>query len=513
MPIIHGDEYTGFIVDCYALDARGRRLVNSAFLSRPKGCNKSGLAAEIALFEALGPSRFDGWARGGETFEMLGHTYTYEAGEPMGKVMTYPLIRIMATEEDQTGNVYDMIYSNLDEGPLSQLKAYGMQVGKGQILLPEGGKIMPSTTGAASKDGGKETFVVFDESHLYNTNALRQMYKTVTRNLVKRRKSAETWYIETTTMYAPGEDSVAEGTYDYAQAIKEGRAKISKMLYDHRWGEIAKEDMGDIEKLSKAILEAYGDAMEWNSLEGVIEDIFDPRRTEQESKRYFLNALTEAQNAWLDHTLVTTNTQDLMVWPGEQITLGFDGALTKDATALVACRVEDGYIWPLMIEEQPDGPAAKDWIVDTAAFDAKVAWAFETYEVVGFFADPPYWQDYIDSWEDDFGSQLQIQANNRSLIKWWTKRDTQMSAALNRFHTGLVNKKIILDPDAVLRRHLLNARKWPRRGGDVIGKETPNSPKKIDGAMAAALAYEARAVFLHEDIEEEEETWVPIRVA
>ncbi|MEL0526035.1 hypothetical protein, partial [Neisseria gonorrhoeae] len=82
-PIRHGDEYSQFIVDCYALDGDGRRLVDSAFFSRPKGCNKSGLAAELVLLEALDPCRFDGWAKGGEVFEFLGQTYVYAAGEPM----------------------------------------------------------------------------------------------------------------------------------------------------------------------------------------------------------------------------------------------------------------------------------------------------------------------------------------------------------------------------------------------------------------------------------------------
>ena len=37
MRVEHGDEYTAFIVDSYAVDARGRLLYDSAFLSRPKG--------------------------------------------------------------------------------------------------------------------------------------------------------------------------------------------------------------------------------------------------------------------------------------------------------------------------------------------------------------------------------------------------------------------------------------------------------------------------------------------
>lgn len=509
-PIVHGDEYTGFIVDCYSLDDEGGRLVDSSFISRPKGCNKSGLAAEIALFEALGPCRFDGWAKGGETFKYLGREYVYEPGEPMGRPVRYPMVRIMATEEDQTGNTYDMIYLNLTEGPLSQLKAYGLDAGKTRTLLPEGGEIMPSSSGAASKDGGKETFVVFDETHLYNTNALRSMYKTVSRNLVKRRKSAGTWYIETTTMYAPGEDSVAEHTYEYAQAIAAGKTKRSRMLYDHRWGDI--KDLRVEDDLRKAITEAYGDALEWVSLEGVVDDILDIRRDESESRRYFLNALTEASNAWLSPELISMNVSDQILFPGEQITLGFDGALTKDSTALVGCRVSDGHLFTIALEECPDGPAAREWMVDTELIDARVREAFEQYEVVGFFADPPYWQEYIDEWEREFGEVLQIKANNRSPIKWWTKRDTQMSQALDRLKTALKLSTTSLADDPDMRRHFLNAREWNRRGGSVIGKETKNSPRKIDLAMAATLAFEARAHYLAENVGEED-SWIPIRIA
>lgn len=513
-PIVHGDEYTAFIVDCYALGVDGRRLVNSAFLSRPKGCNKSGFAAELALFEALGPARFLGWAKGGETYEFLGHTYTYEPGEAMGQPVTYPMIRLMATEEGQVGNVYDMVYNNLMEGPLSQLQAYGMQVGKGQILLHEGGKIMPSNSGAASKDGGKETFVVFDETHLYNTNGLRNMYKTVTRNLVKRRLSAETWYIETTTMYDPGEDSIAKSTYEYADLIREKKTKRAKMLYDHRWADISEKDMGNEKKLREAIREAYGDAMAWNSEEGVLEDIFDPRRSIEESKRYFLNAPTSASNSWVKAELVrlvTADSDSHGVDEGEEITLGFDGAVSNDATALVGCRMSDGYCFPILVQECPDGPEAKNWLVDTEAFDAAVHEAFTKYKVQAFFADPPYWSDYIDAWELEFGDQLRVKSHPRSAIKWFTKRDSQMAMALDRVHTAIKKGTIEFAP-GVLVRHILNAVTWKRRGGDVIGKATTNSKKKIDAAMAMTLAFEARAAVLRAGEEEEEEIWIPIRI-
>lgn len=524
-PIVHGDEFTGFIVDSYALDKNGRRLHDSAFFSRPKGCNKSGLAAELILFEALGPNRFAGWAKGGETFEFLGHVYEYEKGEPMGKPVKYPFVRIMATEDGQTGNTFDMVYNNLEDGPLAEMKAYGMRVNRAKIDLPFGGEIVPSTSGAASKDGGKETFVVFDETHLYNTKQLKQMYSTVTRNLNKRKKIAETWALETTTMYLPGEDSVAEDTYHYAQDIFESERELepgekrkvkvrrARLLFDHRWGHVV--DMADEEALERAIEEAYGEALDWNSKQGIIDDLYDPRRTEEESRRYFLNALTEAHNAWVSPQILAQATAEGVGWkdiePGEKIAMGFDGALTNDATALVGCRISDGALFKIKIEEKPDGPEAKDWVVDQAAFDARVHWACNRWKVVAFFADPPHWQDYLDKWDRDFGEDMPVKAGPGSAIRWWTKRDIPMALALERLHQALALDEVKLDKDPVLVRHFMNARRWERRGGTVIGKDTKNSVKKIDGAMAATLAYEARATYLHK-APVEKPVFVPRRV-
>jgi hypothetical protein len=513
-PIRHGDEFSAFIVDCYALDVEGRRLHDSAFFSRPKGANKSGLAAELVLFEAVGPCRFAGWAEGGETFEFLGQTFVYRRGDPMGRPNKHPFVRIMATEEGQTGNVYQTVQRNFEQGPLSQMRAYGVDAGNTRVLLHNGGEIRPSTAGAASKDGGKETFAVFDESHLYNTRELRQMYYTVTRNLAKRGRVAEPWYLETTTMYLPGEDSIAEQTYRYAQLIAEGKAKRQRMLYDHRWSPLKEEDLGDEVKLRAAIREAYGEAMGWNDDDAIIDRIFDPRHSVRSSMRYYLNAVTSSVNSWLtpqqlEPCLVgveefgaaaragrLTGLWEDFVEPGEEVALGFDGAVSQDSTALVGCRVSDGLLFLVRLEEVPDGPEAVDWCVDVKGFDAAVAHVMERQNVVGFFADPPFWQDQIDSWEVEFGEGLRVKAGVQSAIKWWTKHDAPMAAALNRLHTSVQagTARVLADPRLV--RHLLNARAWARRGGDVIGKESKGSGLKIDAAMAATLAHEARAKFV-----------------
>lgn len=521
--IRYGDEYAGFVYDCYALLEDGRRLYDSAFFSRPKGTDKSGVAGALALLEAFGPCRFEGYAVGGETYEFLGETYTYEPGEVMGRHVNNPLVRIMATEEGQTGNVYDNVYFNLtdEDAPLSALRAYGVDPGKTRVLRDNRVLIQPSTAGAASKDGGLETFAVFDETHLYDKPELREMFRTVSRNLRKRKRTAGTWYLETTTMYAPGAESIAEDTYRLADKIAEGKARRARLLFDHRWADVAdldqlRNELGValetedqyVQRLKDAFAEAYGEAMAWNDADALVDGLFDTHQTESETRRYFFNALVAATNAWLqfaewnriglkERRAAAKLRGEKVSWrppaAGDTITLGFDGGQTDDATVLIACRVEDRYVWPIFILEVPDGPEAKDWRVDELEVDALVRQAHAKFKVVGFFGDPPYWQDYIDAWERDFGESYEVKASGHSAIKFWTKVEGPMAQAVERTHTAVLEQRIIHGNHLVLTRHVNNARRWFRPAGVLIGKDRKGSPHKVDAAVGMTLAHEACA--------------------
>lgn len=500
MAVRHGDELMGFVVDCYALDEPGRLLYDSAFYSRPKGCDKSGLGARFALFEAFGPCRFAGYAQGGEVYEDswgLGFRYVYQPGEPMGRHVVQPMIRVLATEEGQTGNVYDSIYYNLtDEDAL--LSQVGADAGLTRTFLPGGGEIRPSTASSASKDGGLETFVVFDETHLYNQPELRRMYNTVTRNLRKRKKTAGTWYLETTTMFAPGEESTAEATYELAEAIAQKRSRRQRLLYDHRWGEC--EDLTREESLKAAILEAFGEAIEWNDVDSIVDEFYDPRKDSEDSRRYFLNARTSAGDAWMAVEFwEAAKNSSIEVLDGERIVLGFDGAVSEDSTALIACRVSDGHLFvpeydgEPTIWQKPVGPAGKDWSVDGAVVDAAVAAVMKRYEVVGFYADPPYWQTYVDRWGSLYGPRMRVRSTQAKPIEWWTTRPTAVVQAVSRLYEAVKTKQASHSGDRILTQHVLHARRrLAGKVGITIGKEYAKSPKKIDAAMAAILAFQCR---------------------
>jgi phage terminase large subunit-like protein len=166
---------------------------------------------------------------------------------------------------------------------------------------------------------------------------------------------------------------------------------------------------------------------------------------------------------------------------GDRIAIGFDGSRYGDATALVACRIEDGLLQPLGVwEQEHEG----EWEVPVGEVDRALAEAMERYKVVRGYFDPPLWQSEIDGWSREYGEE--------TVMRFWTNR-SRMQAATERFRTDLTGGRVVHTGDETLTRHVLNAQMREARGGYWLTKARPGSPDKIDAAVAAVLAYEARA--------------------
>jgi hypothetical protein len=225
----------------------------------------------------------------------------------------------------------------------------------------------------------------------------------------------------------------------------------------------------------------------------LIEEIYDPSTPPSMSRRYYLNQLTASEDAWIaPHEWDACSAPGMSLADGELITIGFDGAVRDDSTALVACRVDDGHLELLGCWERPT-VAPVDWEVDREAVHATVAATFDRYTVVGFFADPPHWQDAIDQWTHEFGESLRVRSTQGRPIEWWTGRTKAMVDSLARFHDAVIQKRLTHHGNNVLTRHIVNARRRETRSGLTISKDHPGSSRKIDAAIAAVLAYEARA--------------------
>lgn len=491
------DEFAGYIVDVYALDSYGRRLYRNAFLSRAKGRAKSELAAFIGMFEAFGPCRFSHWSDGSDYYEYRGQKYFYQKGDPVGKPIIYPFIRCLATEEQQAGNTYDNIYYNLTEGPLSE--GLGSRVaGVTRILLPHGGEIVPSSASNSAKDGGKETHTIFDEVHLYVLPELKRMYDTVRRNMNKR-KDADPWSHVTSTMYLPGENSVAEDIHNAVKDFKAGKLRRDlHTLFDHRQA----PDEVDVEneaEVLEALREVYGPFAEVMDLERILDSIYDPTNDIEDSRRYFFNQPTSAEDAWLQaFEWWSRHDGDKSVKDKEFVTLGFDGSRARkkgipDSTALIGCRVSDGHVFQIGVWEPPKNTAlAKDWQAPHEDVDATVRMAFKRYNVVGFYADPTMWESYVAAWTKDFGKKLKVGVTKEHPIEWWPVRITATVRALESLHSAIVTGDMTHDGAHELSEHIINARRAVSRSGVLIRKVNPQSPKKIDAAYAAAIAWQAR---------------------
>lgn len=477
------DEFGGFIVDCYALNDAGRRLYDDAFFSRAKGRAKSELAAFIALFEAFGPCRFAGWAAGGEVYRWHDFEHVYEPGEPMGQAVTYPFIRCLATEESQAGNTYDNIYFNLDEGPLSEdlpSNANGLT----RIFIPGGGEIRPSTASNSAKDGGKESFVVFDETHLYVLPELRRMYATVGRNKSKR-KAASPWSLQTSTMYQPGEESSAEKTHERARLIREGKVRERRLLFDHREAP-ADVDLTSRKEIVAALTEVYGPFAEAMDLDGMVDrEFWNIERDIEDSRRYFFNQPTAARDAWTTHPDWEANKVDNLepLAVDDEVVLFFDGSKTDDSTGLLAIRCGDGA--PFLIGAwEKDGD---DWQVDQKDVDRVVRATFDTFRVLAFRADVKEFEQYVDSWGTDFGDQLLIEASTgrqRHPVAWdMRSKGHEFTEAAERCLIDIKDRAIPHNGDPRLQRHVLNARRAPNKYGVSISKTGRESPQKIDFAV------------------------------
>ena len=307
-------------------------------------------------------------------------------------------------------------------------------------------------------------------------------------NLPKR-KEADAWGLEVTTAPEPGAGSVAERTMEYAQAVKEGRIKDSRLFYYHR--QAAEEHQLDTaEDVRAAVIEASGAAASWRDIDAIVELWRDPTTDLAFFDRVYCNRLVKSSlkafdvNEW--KPLVKENYQ---VKEKALITLGFDGAMFHDSVGLVGTEVETGYQFVLGLWECPYGK--KDWQAPVDEIEEAVTAAFENYDVWRMYADPQYWLSYTAKWAGLYGKE--------KVVEWYTNRYNQMCYAIEAFDTAIKSKELSHDGRQAMERHIANAFKHELNKRDeqgkrlwVIQKERGDSPNKIDLAMAAILSWKAR---------------------
>ncbi len=243
----------------------------------------------------------------------------------------------------------------------------------------------------------------------------------------------------------------------------------------HEW---SLEDTDDVDDL--ALVKQVNPAS-WQTLEELGQRHDSPSMLPWHWARFACGIWVGAEAWWLTAEDWQAAEAGGQLSAGDAVALGFDGSRFGDATALVACRLEDALLQVLGVWEAPSGIST--WEVPEGAVDACLARAMETYRVTRAYFDPPLWQSEIDGWAREYGEAV--------VWRYPTNR-ARMMGATERFRTDLVAGRIPHTGDADLSRHVLNAQTREARGGYWLQKDAPGSPNKIDAAIAAVLAYEAR---------------------
>lgn len=454
----------------------------------PQKEGKNPLVATQVCLEFVGPALFAGWAGADDGYACAEHgcrcgwEYPYDSGEPMGRPWETPHIQITAFTEDSTANTYGLLRPMIRLGPLGDVIP---KTGEEFIRHPSGHEyalIDTVTSSDRARLGGRPTFVPQDEVGVWTpSTGMVKLADTQYRNLAGMGGRASL----TTNAWDPAQHSVAQREFESAAkdiyrqfveppkslsyANKRERHKIHRLVYP------------------PDTLRGNGGHIDLDAIEAEAVDLLakDPAQAE----RFFGNRPVKGAGAAFDVTrwrdLAVTRVHDIP--ERALVVLGFDGSRLHDTTALVATEVASGYQWPLGIWAPVNGEVPVDRV------EAAVVEAFERYDIWRLYADPPYWESWIAGWAGRWGKER--------VIEWWTNRPKAMAYALRAWSAALAAGEVSHCPEAeplchILAEHVGNAIRhetgYRDDGGNLWTIEKEHSARKIDGAMAAVLSWEAR---------------------
>ncbi len=445
-----------------------------ALVVGPQKAGKSPWAASIALFEAVGPCLFGGWAVEGDVYRCsengcgCGFEYRYAAGEPLGMHRRGALIQLLATAEDQVKNVRDPLLWFVKRGHLGE-KVIPTE---GFIRLPEDGRIEVVTSSAKSRLGNPITFAVADESGIY-TGSMTEVWDTMKRGLAGMGGRS----LEITNPWDPMANSSAQQTYemrpddvfifyqkpppelDYTKSTD--RRKIHEFVYSGSpWVDITTVEAEAKELLAK-----------------------DP----VQARRFFGNQLVQGLGTFLVEEVFDRQVKAIVTERKRRIALGFDGSQSGDHTAFRAESLDDFCTFtptygPSDRLTHWDPKLWPDGRIPIGEVNAALDHLMRTYDVRMLYADPHLFESQIEEWQLRWGAE-RVQA-------WPTYSLKRMFNALVRYREDLVNGLLWHEDDAAFKVHAMNARMVAKAGDQfILGK--PAEHMKIDLLMCDVLAHEA----------------------
>jgi phage terminase large subunit-like protein len=337
---------------------------------------------------------------------------------------------------------------------------------------------------SVTKEGLSPTTVIFDELHAQPD---RELFDVFSLAMGARGKLSTLIAITTAGVRSDrnGKDSIAFSLYNYGKRLAMGE-EVDDTFFMAWW-----ESEGD-HRLRETWDEAnpgFGDLNAESDFESALK-----RTPEAEFRIKRCNQWVSSVETWLPAGSWDECAGEVTLTAEDEIVLGFDGSYNGDASVIVGAvvpKVEGDPVKVFMVKAwekdlEHDGP---EWRVDIGEVEQTVMDFCQKHNVKEIACDPFRWQRSMEVLE---GYGLPVVAFPQS--------PQRMIKACAGFFDSVAEKRLIHDGDPLLARHIGNTAVKLTPAGPHIKKENPNSPRKIDAAVAAILAVDRASGKIEETV-------------
>lgn len=327
---------------------------------------------------------------------------------------------------------------------------------------------------AFTKEGLNPTTVIFDEVHAQPT---RELWDVMALAMGAR---LEPLMVGITTAGvrtdATGRDSLCYSLYQYGKRV--ASAELVDSSFFMAWWE--PYDPAADHRSPETWREAnpgYGDLVSVEDFEsGVL------RTLEAEWRTKRCNQWVSTAQAWLPAGAWDACALQRPVPDGVEVILGFDGSFSNDSTALVAVTVPgEGELPHIDVVECWERPpdAGQEWRVPILQVEDAIRQACRRWQVRFIACDPFRWS-----------RTFQVLEAEGLPVAEFPQSPQRMVPATQRFYEAVLNRQLSHSGDPRLARHIENCTVYTDSRGSRLRKDTRNSPRKIDLAIAAVMAHQ-----------------------
>ena len=433
----------------YARDDKGGLVARTALVGMPRKNGKSALSSTaFALYSLLAEG-----VDGGEVYSI-------------------------AAEKEQARIVFSDAKRVVESTELSEL----VTVYRDALFVPSTNSVYRVLSAESySKEGYNPHRIIADELHAHKD---RSLFDVMSLAMGNRGSLAQLIAITTAGVKKDmtGQDSIAYNLFQYGQKVARGETK-DPSFFMAWWAAPDEADHRDPKTWALAN-PGFDDLVAKEDFESAI------RRTpEGEFRTKRLNQWVSSQTAWLPAGTWDELKGEREPSPEDEIILGFDGSFSGDCTVLVAATVpktedEKPFMWLVKAWEKDLTIHDDLWRVDIQEVEETIRNFCRDYPKTREVACDPYrWQRSMEVLQDQ----------GIPIVEWPSTSPKRMVQACAKFYDAVTGGTVEHDGSPVLSRHLDNAVTKIDNLGIRIVKENRHSPRKIDAAVAAVIAFD-RAV-------------------